>query len=467
MSLLLNVLFAWKCSSTHHKLALDALQLLEGDHAAGWRDCFLAYSDAYLKGAKAPDDEFKDFKNHVLHVRENNWGGAPQAATTWYAKTVAALRTLQWREAAYAAGVLSHYYSDPIMPLHTAQSEKEGAVHRPLEWSVTKSYDDLRELLPSQGGFPVVVVPTGEDWLGHMVRQGAAYARPYYEMLIDRYDLARGVKDPPAGLDQLSREVLCRLLGYAASGIAGILERAFAEAGVAPPRVNLTLKTVLATLSIPLAFITKKLKDRKERALLESMYREFQATGQVVENLPEDDRTIRQLHAAEVVGACQPEPLSLPLQRIEPDQAALPTPRLRPDMPVEEAPSVGPKTAARLAVLGVQTVADLQALDATDAAKRLAVKHITATTITEWQDQAELMCEVPGLRVLDVQLIVACGVRTRAALAASRVEVLYPAVEQFLATPQGERVLRSSKKPERGEVAAWITAAQEVGARAA
>ena len=79
-STLFNVLFVWKCSSTHHKLALDALNQIRGDAAENWRNLCLKNIETYLDGSKAPDNKFKDFKNHVLHVRDNNWGGAVEAS---------------------------------------------------------------------------------------------------------------------------------------------------------------------------------------------------------------------------------------------------------------------------------------------------------------------------------------------------------------------------------------------------
>ncbi|MGL4550884.1 MAG: zinc dependent phospholipase C family protein, partial [Gemmataceae bacterium] len=119
MNLLFRVLFAHGCRSTHHKLAMDALCHLRGDKAEKWRNLFLDQHAAYLGGAKAPDAVFKDFRNHVLHVRDGFWGGAPAAAAKWYAATVEALRKENWKAAAYNAGVLSHYYTDPFMPFHT------------------------------------------------------------------------------------------------------------------------------------------------------------------------------------------------------------------------------------------------------------------------------------------------------------------------------------------------------------
>ena len=64
-----------------------------------------------------------------------------------------ALQRQDWQTAAYCGGVLSHYVTDPIQPFHTAQSEAENNIHRAAEWSMSKSYDDLktwaaRELQP-------------------------------------------------------------------------------------------------------------------------------------------------------------------------------------------------------------------------------------------------------------------------------------------------------------------------------
>jgi hypothetical protein len=71
------------CRSNHHRLAVLALEHLQGEGAEDWRNVFLKHRDAYLEGAKAPDEVFKDFRNHVLHVRDGDWGGAPAAAREW------------------------------------------------------------------------------------------------------------------------------------------------------------------------------------------------------------------------------------------------------------------------------------------------------------------------------------------------------------------------------------------------
>jgi hypothetical protein len=80
MSVFYNLVMNSACRSNHHRLAVDALRHLKGDMAERWRDLFLHHYTSYLGGAKAPDEVFKDFKNHVLHVRDGDWGGAPTAA---------------------------------------------------------------------------------------------------------------------------------------------------------------------------------------------------------------------------------------------------------------------------------------------------------------------------------------------------------------------------------------------------
>lgn len=516
MSLLFNVFFAWKCTSTHHKLALDALRHMRGNDVEAWCNAFLAHIEPYLEGSKAPDNQFKDFRNHVLHVRENYWGGAVESAQAWYKKTVESLRGEQWKEAAYNAGVLSHYVTDPLQPFHTAQSEAEAPVHRPCEWSIACSYDRLRDVLENElGGYPPLELPKGADWLATLIRQGADAANPHYEPLIDHYDVAKGVKDPPAGLDQEMIDRLAPLIGRAAVSFARVLERAIDEAGVQPPKTQVSLLGTLAALTVPLFWVTKRMANAKERATVEAMYRELVETGRVRQTLPEDEQTVRRLHAEEVLktplstldgqtpraagtkhgqGAmprtAKPEapppkekapPKEQPAAATNRVDAAAPAPKppvkpspaggaaaaryyLERDMPVEDAPSIGPKTAERLGRIGVKTVDDLLAQNPEIAAQRLNVAHITPETVRAWQAQARLVMRVPNLRGHDAQILVACGITEAEQLATARAKELLGHAEQFLQTSEGERVLRSGQKPDVAEIGRWIVAAR--GARA-
>jgi hypothetical protein len=233
MTLLELVIIAHRCRSTHHYIAFDALQILAGSDAGDWKNLMLRHHEKLLKGAKAPDAEFKDFRNHVLHVGEGEWGGARDAAMLWYGKSVEALRAEKWGDAAYALGVLTHYYADPIQPFHTAQTEEEGAIHRALEWSIAKSRDTIKAMIDAKG-YPVVHAGYETGFVADMVLEGARYSNPHYRTFIDHYDIDRGVIDPPSGLDQTLLDIIADLVAYATAGVATLFERAFAEAGVKP-----------------------------------------------------------------------------------------------------------------------------------------------------------------------------------------------------------------------------------------
>jgi hypothetical protein len=238
MSLLFRIIYAAHAKGTHHKLALDALKQLTSPQTERWQRVFLKHAETYLAGSKAPDDQFKDFKNHVLHVRDGYWGGALGKADEWYAKLCTALRAQDWEGVAWSAGVLSHYITDPIQPFHTAQSAAENSIHRAAEWSISRSYDALRaQGLATSGDF-IVAAGDGPTWLRDLVCRGADKANAHYETLIAHYNLNAGVVDPPAGLDALSRKILGDLVVYAAATVAAALDRAFIETAAVPPDVD-------------------------------------------------------------------------------------------------------------------------------------------------------------------------------------------------------------------------------------
>ncbi len=299
MTLLERVIRAHRCRSTHHFIAFDALSLIEGEEAENWKSLMLVHHEHLLKGAKAPDDTFKDFKNHVLHVGEGEWGGARAKASEWYAVAVDLLRRKRWSDAAWALGVLSHYYADPIQPFHTGQTEAECVIHRAVEWSIAKSRPEIDARIAEQG-YPEIEIPEGLGFVSDMVREGALRSHAYYDVFIDHYDLEAGVADPPSGLDETMRAAIVELVAYATAGFAAIVSRAIEEAAVSPPKVNLTLQGYIETLDIPLRWITAKLEDMGDRRQVEKMYKEYQKTGKVIRSLPEDDKLIREQHAKEV-----------------------------------------------------------------------------------------------------------------------------------------------------------------------
>ncbi len=314
MSILWRMVFFSRCTSTHHKLALDALRFVRGPQSDLWANLFLSNHEQYLTGSKAPDNEFRDFKNHVLHVEDGFWGGATTSAREWYQKTVSALSQGEWPEAIYNAGVLSHYFTDPFQPFHTGQTEAEGKVHRAAEWSICKSYEDLQAILEQDlSGYPECELPARPDWLEEAIRQGALTAHESYTVCVEHYDLNRGIKDPPSGLDQEMKDRLARLIGLATVGFSRVLERAFEESGASPPDVAVSLHVLLAGMKVPLNWIRRKFTDLRERAVVEAIYLEVQDKGKAVESLPEDERTVRKQYAQEV--------LKIPVRQLDAEPA--------------------------------------------------------------------------------------------------------------------------------------------------
>lgn len=615
MSLLFRVLHAVYSRGTHHKLVLDGLQRLDGTHAEGWQRLFLKHHEMLLAGAKAPDTEFKDFTNHVLHPRDGFWGGAAETARLWYGKLVEAAARQDWPQVAWSAGVLSHYVTDPVQPFHTAQSEAESSIHRAFEWSISNAYAPLAEI-GRQSKIAPPAIPDTDNWLEVMIADAAREATVHYEKLIAHFDIHRAVVDPPTGLDLVARRILGVQIERAAALYAIILRRALADAQVAPPDVSLSLDTLLALIKVPAKMWLKRLDNVADRAEVERMYDELKTTGTVEATLPQEQRVVRAAYAAEVlstrpvtdmaarypvparratpvpasvpaarpvaekksepvaeaidpparelplaepprpaplaadqrqpaepVGPPQPVavaapepaerphvsvpsivpaasdpasdpapgPVQAPVAELAPDGDPFSTPApaptlaptlapaaiaaladlgppeaasprvvaarpdatrsggvrlyLTPAQDIVDAPSIGPRMAERLAPLGLKTVADLLAANPLATAMSLGQRGIDADTVRDWQDQALLVCSIPGLRGTHAQLLVGAGYRTSGAIANAEPDVLCAAVLAFAASGDGQRVLRNGDSPDIERIKSWAENAR--AARAA
>lgn len=536
MNLLFRIVYAAHATGTHHKLALDALRHLKCMDADLWQRLFLQHAKLYLEGSKAPDNEFKDFKNHVLHTRDGFWGGAPEKVRSWYNHLVDALGQQDWPTAVYCAGVLSHYYTDPLHPFHTHQSEAENNIHRAVEWSISRAYDDLRQ--QGEVEFPNIdaELPPGPNWLAQLVCRGAEMANRSYEKLIAHYDIQRGIIDPPTGLDRVARRLIAELIRYATLSYAAVLARAIEESNMHAPNVSLAAATLTAVAQVPFKLIARRIADKDERRLVERMYDELLATGTVEKNLSEDDRAVRDLHRQEVLAKRPPQPQVSQVFPFKPREQVVtrvaqqraarsganvvalrsspPTPvaadiadaaRPRPtaglaerlgrvvvaprreakpaaqppaasaapagtryhltlDSDVVDGPSIGPKTAERLDPHGIKTIRDLMRAEPAALAVVVDTRHITPETIADWQDQARLVCTIPGLRGVHAQLLVGGGYRSGDAIAAAEADKLCADVLAFAATKDGQRVLRNGDPPDIEKIKGWLEAAQSVKA---
>jgi len=124
--------------------------------------------------------------------------------------------------------------------------------------------------------------------------------------------------------------------------------------------------------------------------------------------------------------------------------------------PIEDAPSIGPRTAERFGTVGIKTVADFLQADPEATAKRLDYRRINADAIRRWQQQTALACRIPQMRGHDAQILVACGITDPEALAKMDAQALWEEVEPFVKTNEGKRIIRNGKAPDFEEVYSWI-----------
>jgi len=126
-----------------------------------------------------------------------------------------------------------------------------------------------------------------------------------------------------------------------------------------------------------------------------------------------------------------------------------------------DAPSIGPKTAERFEKIGVMTVSDFVNREAEMMSQKLNNRRLTATLISEWQQQAILVCRIPELRGHDAQVLVACGFQSVEEICTATPTALFAVIDPFVNSNKGLRLLRSAKIPDIDEVSDWISFAQQ------
>ena len=130
MNLLFRIVYAAHASGTHHKLALDALRHLKCMDADLWQRLFLATPSSTWKAPRRPTTSSRIQEPRAAHARRLLGRRAGKGAQLVPAPGRGARASRTGTTAVYCAGVLSHYYTDPLHPFHTAQSEAENNIHR-------------------------------------------------------------------------------------------------------------------------------------------------------------------------------------------------------------------------------------------------------------------------------------------------------------------------------------------------
>ncbi|MFO1006471.1 MAG: DUF4332 domain-containing protein [Planctomycetaceae bacterium] len=129
--------------------------------------------------------------------------------------------------------------------------------------------------------------------------------------------------------------------------------------------------------------------------------------------------------------------------------------------PVVDAPSIGPKMADKLAKIGIVSVSDFLSRKAQWIADKLSESKLNVETLRTWQMQSSLMCQVPGLRGHDAQLLVGCDITTPEQIRGYSPADLLAVVGPFAESREGQRMLRSANAPDLDEVQDWINWARE------
>ena len=126
------------------------------------------------------------------------------------------------------------------------------------------------------------------------------------------------------------------------------------------------------------------------------------------------------------------------------------------DDDVVDAPSIGPKTAERLRAARIFTVRDLFEADLEETAEIVAARHITPKVLTDWQDQARLVCTIPALRGTHAQLLVGAGYRSASEMRSCDANAICESVTAYAKTSEGQGLLRQGPPPTREKIMQWV-----------
>ena len=118
-----------------------------------------------------------------------------------------------------------------------------------------------------------------------------------------------------------------------------------------------------------------------------------------------------------------------------------------------------------LADVKVDTVGCLLALDPMDLPVPFRESGISPDQVERWQSQAWLLSNVPGMRVNEARILVACGVTEPEHLATSHTQQLFERIQRFLLSPEGQRFARSVDSISLDRINGWYRALDATRAR--
>ncbi len=162
---------AWGLS-THMFMVSTAIEQMSN---ATWRRVFQFYTPELLSGATTPDQVWQDWDNH-LYYPETGEHNAPWAAQKWFGFARANFSAGNWEDGFFAAGVVSHYFSDPCIPVHTGEywpghTGYETEINEKLQFMTLGPYEE-----------------STIDNVTELVIQCATYSHQYFDTIHDAYE---------------------------------------------------------------------------------------------------------------------------------------------------------------------------------------------------------------------------------------------------------------------------------------
>ena len=100
---------------THMFMVSEAMSQITN---TSWYEAYEYYAPEVLAGCTTPDQAWQDWDNH-LYYPETGEHNAPTAAARWFNFTRDNFTAGNWEAGFFAVGVMTHYFSDPCIPVHT------------------------------------------------------------------------------------------------------------------------------------------------------------------------------------------------------------------------------------------------------------------------------------------------------------------------------------------------------------
>ncbi|MHA1484735.1 MAG: zinc dependent phospholipase C family protein, partial [Candidatus Thorarchaeota archaeon] len=156
---------------THMFMVSEAMSQITN---ASWYEAYEYYSPEVLAGCTTPDQAWQDWDNH-LYYPETGEHNAPTAAARWFNFSRDNFTAGNWEAGFFAVGVMTHYFSDPCIPVHT---DEYWPGHAGYESDINAHLADLTLGTPEE-----VIISN----VSQLVIDCATYSHQYYDTVYAAY----------------------------------------------------------------------------------------------------------------------------------------------------------------------------------------------------------------------------------------------------------------------------------------